>query len=81
MRLNTATRMLALTLTAASAAFATEASMPGGGELATACKGDVEKFCPDVKPGDGRLKSCLKDHRAALSKECKAAARQARKSR
>ena len=37
-----------------------------------ACKADVEKFCKDVKPGEGRIIACLKTHEAELSAECKA---------
>lgn len=47
---------------------AAEAPPKGGG----ACKADTEKFCAGVKPGDGRLAKCLKEHEAELSPECKA---------
>ncbi len=36
-----------------------------------ACKADVEKFCKDIKPGKGRIVSCLKSHEADLSQACK----------
>ena len=36
-----------------------------------ACKEDVQKFCADVKPGEGRLGTCLKTHENALSPACK----------
>src|SRR5438552_13311 len=36
------------------------------------CKADHEKFCKDVKPGDGRIIACMKEHAAELSPECKA---------
>jgi hypothetical protein len=35
------------------------------------CKADVEQFCKDVKPGQGRIWSCLKSHDAELSQACK----------
>lgn len=38
------------------------------------CKSDREKFCPGLKPGDGKLGPCMKEHAAELSPECTAAA-------
>ena len=37
-----------------------------------ACKPDVAKFCSDVKPGQGRVMVCLRQHEAELSDACKA---------
>jgi hypothetical protein len=37
-----------------------------------ACKADLEKFCKDVTPGEGRKIACLKAHSDKLSSECKA---------
>jgi hypothetical protein len=39
-------------------------------EFAKACKPDVEKFCKDVQPGQGRIISCLKQHQPDLSADC-----------
>ena len=53
--------------------------MPGAGK---ACKSDREKFCPGLKPGDGKLGPCMKEHAAEVSPECSAAieaGKQARK--
>jgi hypothetical protein len=36
------------------------------------CKGDVEKFCKGVKPGAGRILSCLKGREADLAPACAA---------
>ena len=36
------------------------------------CKADMEKFCKDVKPGEGRIVKCMKEHEAELSEACKA---------
>ena len=47
-----------------------------------ACKSDREKFCPGLKPGDGKLVQCMKEHAADLSPECTSAieaGKQARK--
>ncbi len=35
-----------------------------------ACQDDVERFCPEVKPGKGRIFDCLHQHQANLSGEC-----------
>ncbi len=37
------------------------------------CKADVEQYCHDVKPGGGRIKSCMKEHKDQLSAGCKQA--------
>jgi hypothetical protein len=36
-----------------------------------ACKADYEKFCKDVKPGQGRIAQCMKQHEAEFSLACK----------
>jgi hypothetical protein len=36
-----------------------------------ACAEDIEKYCKDVKPCEGRLINCLKEHESKLSDECK----------
>jgi hypothetical protein len=43
------------------------------GELATACRADVERLCPGVSPGGRRLAHCLEEHAAQLSQPCKQA--------
>lgn len=35
------------------------------------CKADYEKLCKDVKPGQGRILQCMKEHQADLSKGCR----------
>lgn len=47
---------------------------PGGGKgggAREACKPDVDKFCSDVKPGGGRIISCMRQHKDELSQACK----------
>jgi len=34
------------------------------------CRQDVQKFCPDAKPGGGALRDCLKQHASELSPAC-----------
>ena len=60
------TAVLTLCAFSGLSAFAHEGHDHGG-----ACKADMEKFCKDVKPGEGRIIECLKTHEADLSKECK----------
>lgn len=40
--------------------------------LAEACRQDVEKYCKDVEPGEGRVHSCLRFHKAFISERCAA---------
>lgn len=41
------------------------------GGMWKSCKPDVEKFCKEVKPGEGRILRCLKENHENLSGECK----------
>ncbi len=43
-----------------------------------ACRADAEKLCKDVRPGDGRMARCLKQHEASVSPACKDAMVRAR---
>jgi hypothetical protein len=38
-----------------------------------ACSADIKQLCAEVKPGDGRLKACVKEHFAQLSATCQTA--------
>jgi hypothetical protein len=49
--------------------------------LMQACGPDIQKFCADVAPGNGQIAACLKSHRSDLSKDCRKAARAARKAK
>ena len=48
-------------------------------ETAEACRDDVLRFCKDVKPGQGRLVQCLKEHQNEISVECQERFAQPRK--
>jgi len=37
------------------------------------CNNDLEKYCMDVAPGDGRLKDCIDKNSANVSDRCKSA--------
>ena len=39
-------------------------------EAQQACTGDMEKFCKDVQPGEGRILKCLREHSQELSIVC-----------
>lgn len=41
-------------------------------EFTKACKPDADKFCKGIRPGHGRIISCLKSHEAELSPQCDA---------
>ena len=40
-------------------------------EVNQACEDDLQQYCAGVKPGEGRIAQCLKDHKDKLSAECK----------
>lgn len=67
-------------LLASAAAYAADAA-PSTADVAAACKADVDKLCPGIKPGDGTLKACMKEHRKELSPDCKKELMEARKAK
>lgn len=38
-----------------------------------ACRAELEQHCAGVQPGEGRLRTCVKEHFAEFSEPCKAA--------
>ena len=36
-----------------------------------ACKADVTEHCTSIKPGEGRVACCLKQHESSLEQACK----------
>jgi hypothetical protein len=46
-------------------------AIPASAEKGGPCAADSAKFCKDVKPGEGRVAACLKEHEAELSQACK----------
>ena len=55
--------VLAVTLIWAATAYGEE---PNG-----ACAGDIQRLCPDLRPGGGRLIACLRQHAKELAPQCK----------
>jgi Cysteine rich repeat len=46
---------------------------PPAPSVRQACQADVQKFCADVKPGGGRIRDCIAEHRDDLSQACRTA--------
>jgi hypothetical protein len=44
--------------------------VPSRTEIVRACAGDVDRLCPGVPPGHGRIKACMKEHISQLSAPC-----------
>jgi outer membrane protein OmpA-like peptidoglycan-associated protein len=60
----------ALVLLIAPMASAQQPPAPSRAEITRACAGDVDRLCPGVPPGQGRLKVCMKEHVSQLSAPC-----------
>ena len=75
MRIQTLAATLLLAFGAAHAADAPAAA------VVEACKADVEKLCPGVQPGEGRIAACLKGKHRQLSDGCKTAIKEQRKNK
>ena len=41
--------------------------------VANECRGDLQAYCSNVKPGEGRLLDCLEKNKAKVSARCKQA--------
>jgi hypothetical protein len=41
--------------------------------VAKACVADVKAQCPDIKPGGGAIRACVKAHFSDLSEDCQTA--------
>jgi Cysteine rich repeat len=48
-------------------------AMAQQGAARQACGADIKQLCTEVKPGDGRLKACVKEHFGQLSAPCQTA--------
>jgi outer membrane protein OmpA-like peptidoglycan-associated protein len=54
----------------ALAAHAIAQNIPTEQQLVQACGGDVDRLCPGVPPGEGRIKACMRTHMSELSPGC-----------
>jgi hypothetical protein len=46
-------------------------SGPSRARQSRPCQEDARRFCPDVRPGQGRILECLREHQSELSEACK----------
>jgi hypothetical protein len=75
------TLMLTLMLSAALPAFALGPQQKAEFQaLSTYCKADVERLCPNVQPGGGRIKECLMAQKESISVGCAKALQELKKS-
>jgi hypothetical protein len=65
-------RLSAIALAFALAAAGAAQAQPAGGVM-QACSADLQKVCPDAKPGGGAIRSCMRAHFKELSEGCKSA--------
>ena len=54
----------------ADTAYAQPPTGPSGLQIAEACGNDIDRLCPGVPPGQGRIKACMKEHASQLSAPC-----------
>lgn len=50
--------------------FAQPPAAPSSLQIAEACGNDIDRLCPGVPPGQGRIKACMKAHVSQLSAPC-----------
>ncbi len=73
------TLLLVPALLAASGAWADDP--PAKLDRLSDCRADLQKLCPNVQPGGGRLVACLKDNKDSVSDACKQRVQQIKQTR
>lgn len=79
--MNRSTLLLSLCVAFAAQSATADESVPAPAapspqavnEARAACDADIQKLCPGVQPGGGRILACLKQHKEAVSDGCKQA--------
>jgi hypothetical protein len=56
-----------------AAVFVPVLALAEPGPLQGGCMSDVKALCGSIQPGAGRIRDCMKEHRAQLSVACKMA--------
>ncbi len=62
--------LAALMLATAVAVAQPPPPAPSKMQIAEACGADIDRLCPGVPPGQGRIKACMKAHFSQLSAPC-----------
>ena len=65
--------MLSMRILVISIGVITPAFALAAGPLQEGCGNDIKTLCGSVQPGGGRIRDCMREHRAQLSVTCKAA--------
>jgi hypothetical protein len=81
MRIGLSLATTLIVIAAATAQAQAQAQATTAARPREACAADLQKFCPGVQPGGGRVKQCLRPHRDELSTSCAAALETARAAR
>jgi hypothetical protein len=62
--------LLAVLMLTTTIAGAQPLPAPSGLQIAEACAADIDRLCPGVPPGQGRIKACMKAQVSHLSASC-----------
>jgi hypothetical protein len=60
-------------LVVAAFVFVPALALAEPGPMQGACLSDIKALCGSIQPGGGRIRDCMREHRAELSTACKVA--------